>query len=195
MHICRMYGKVARSKWAYPKDQLAALPEMFVEESLQQLDAHVGQLCDALKPDSMLFVCAGPGDTTHQRRKEVTVVLGLLVCPLTVLCIRAARPGFLACIIISLDHQYVSLHMHLRRGCAYPVQYSCIVMSIHLTAAYTDTPHLREKASQNLCVGVSKSMCSSSCSHETCLASDICFTIYTRMPALKRLCVAAMAPQ
>lgn len=135
MHTCRLYGRVARAKWAYPEDQLGALPETPVEECLQQLDAHVGQLCDALKPDSMLFVCVGPGDTTHQRRKEVTAALGLLVCLLTVLCIGAARPGFLACIVISLDHVYKSFPKLQRGGVrGYgPCPPCCAVMSIHLT--------------------------------------------------------------
>lgn len=73
-----MYNKVVRAKWGYPANQLEATPpDPPLEDCLQQLDVYVGQLHDALKPGSLLFVCAGPGDTTHQRRKEVSNALDM----------------------------------------------------------------------------------------------------------------------
>ena len=70
--MCRMYNKGARSKWPNPADHLAAAESSApLEDCLQQLDAYIGKVHEAMKPGSLLLVCTGPGDTTQQRCKEV----------------------------------------------------------------------------------------------------------------------------
>ena len=66
-----MYNKGARSKWPYPADHLAAAESSAPHDCLQQLDAYIGKVHEAMKPGSLLLVCTGPGDTTQQRCKEV----------------------------------------------------------------------------------------------------------------------------